>query len=348
MWLDDFLAYCRQKGLSGETLRCYEANLERLHRRCGVDLSCCSAEELTAGLRQVGSLERSTLRLRSIIIRMALKWLGRSELLKCVPLPKLEDRASKVQGKVLSREEVERLIAGAADIQDRLLIHLLYETGARIGEVYNLKVKDVQFDEHGAILWLNGKSGARRRRVYSCVPDLRRQVNDHPSLRDPEARLFHYGRRGSSDFNRFTLYLRVRALGKEILKKHIHPHMFRHTRATEDSRFFTDREMMQLFGWKRSDMVTVYSHLSMRDVEDKDLVLHGLKPKEEILRPLTQIQRCPDCSQENAPIAVYCVKCGGVLSGLQAAHADAVIKEAVERIKKLEQRLAQLAPVERS
>ena len=309
---------------------------------CGLDLSSCSADELVASFRSLGDLERSTLRLRTVIVRMALKWLGRTELLKCVPLPRLEDRASKVQGKVLSREEVERLIAGAADVQDRLLIHLLYETGARIGEIYNLRVKDVQFDEHGAILWLNGKSGARRRRVYSCVPDLRRQVNDHPRLRDPEARLFHYGRRGSSDFHPFTLYLRVRNLGKEILNKRLHPHVFRHTRATEDSRYFTDREMMELFGWKRADMVTVYSHLSMRDVEDKDLVLHGLKPKEEILGPLTQIQRCPKCKQENAPIAVYCVKCGLVLSGLQAAHADATIKEAVERIKNLEQVVARL------
>ena len=65
-----------------------------------------------------------------------------------------------------------------------------------------------------------------------------------------------------------------------------------------------------LFGWKRPDMVGVYSHLSMRDVEDKDLVLHGMKRKEEVLRPLVKIQVCAECSQENAPVAIYCVQCG--------------------------------------
>jgi ribosomal protein L40E len=71
--------------------------------------------------------------------------------------------------------------------------------------------------------------------------------------------------------------------------------------------------MMTLFGWKRPDMVSVYSHLSMRDVDDKDLILHGLKTKEDVLKPLVQVQRCLRCNEENAPIAIYCAKCGNVL-----------------------------------
>jgi len=69
--------------------------------------------------------------------------------------------------------------------------------------------------------------------------------------------------------------------------------MLRHTKATEDSRYFTDREMMQLFGWKGPQMVGLYSHLSMRDVEGKDLMLRGMKPRAEVLRPLAEAQTCP-------------------------------------------------------
>ncbi len=53
--------------------------------------------------------------------------------------------------------------------------------------------------------------------------------------------------------------------------------------------------MMKLFGWKRPDMVGVYSHLTMKDVEDYDLMLHGLKRREEILRPL--VVKCPKCGE---------------------------------------------------
>jgi ribosomal protein L40E len=72
--------------------------------------------------------------------------------------------------------------------------------------------------------------------------------------------------------------------------------------------------MMKLFGWKRPDQVLTYTHLSMKDVDEKDLVLHGLKRKEEIIRPIMEIQRCAKCGEENAPVALYCGKCGYVLS----------------------------------
>lgn len=76
-------------------------------------------------------------------------------------------------------------------------------------------------------------------------------------------------------------------------------------------------------------MVGAYSHLSMRDVEDKDLVLHGLKTKEEILRPIMQIQKCGKCHADNAPIAVYCQECGAVLSKQSTREA---VQEEVRRI----------------
>lgn len=179
----------------------------------------------------------------------------------------------------------------------------------------NLKVKSVQFDQYGAILTLTGKTGTRRRRVYAAVPDLRELLNNHPERNNPEASLFLtiYGK----PFGRLTLWRRVVKLGERILRKHIHPHMFRHTGATAGSKLFTDREMMLLGGWHDAESVSVYSHLSMRDIDEKDLVLHGLKRKEEILRPVMQTRRCPNCQEENAPVAVYCVKCGGLLANEQ-------------------------------
>ncbi len=105
----------------------------------------------------------------------------------------------------------------------------------------------------------------------------------------------------------------AKVVTKVDCKKPIRPKMFRHSRATDDCQFFTDRQMMKLFGWKRPDMVAVYSHLTMKDVEDYDLMLHGLKRREEVLRPLVQVLKCPTCGEENAPVAVYCAKCGEVL-----------------------------------
>jgi hypothetical protein len=85
--------------------------------------------------------------------------------------------------------------------------------------------------------------------------------------------------------------------------------------------------MMELFGWSGPQMVGVYAHLSMRDIEDKDLRLHGMKPREETLRPLIEPQTCPKCSQENAAISIYCVKCGGILPNEQLSGLDRILGE---------------------
>jgi hypothetical protein len=41
----------------------------------------------------------------------------------------------------------------------------------------------------------------------------------------------------------------------------------------------------------------------------------------------TEAQSCPRCSQENAPIAIYCVKCGAILPNEQLAGLDRILAE---------------------
>jgi ribosomal protein L40E len=65
----------------------------------------------------------------------------------------------------------------------------------------------------------------------------------------------------------------------------------------------------------------------MNDVDDKDLILHSLKTKKEVLKPLTQIQICPECKEENAPIAVYCVKCDSLLPQTRPEEIAKILKE---------------------
>jgi integrase len=296
----------------------------------GVDLATVSEHDLLAFLDRF----RSTHSIYYygellVVVKMVLRYLKRGELADGIPNPKRPDRAEQVKKKVLSGEDRRKLVEKAPTLQDRVVIELFDETGARRAEIHNLRIKDVGFDQYGGILWLTGKTGTRRRRVYTSVPDLRELINQHPQHDNPEALLWLTGHGTPLSYRQF--YIRIRNLGLRILGRPIHPHMFRHTRATEDSRNFTDREMMLLFGWKRPDIVGVYSHLSMRDVEDKDLVLHGLKSREEVLKPIMQVRVCGKCKQENAPVAVYCNKCGAILGQ--------------ERMQEYEARLAKLEAI---
>jgi integrase len=68
----------------------------------------------------------------------------------------------------LSREQVEKLLeeCGREDPELKVLVALIYETGARAGEILRLKARDIEFDEYGARIWIRkSKSEARVLRV---------------------------------------------------------------------------------------------------------------------------------------------------------------------------------------
>jgi len=325
-WVDKFLAGCRREALSSRTIKMYADRLRVLQDTHRLDFEKCNQDDVNAVIDLL--LKKSPSYAAGMVgmIKRAFVYLGREELAKKIKPIRIKDREKRIRDKILTPQEIKRLIVGAESLQDRLMIEIFTETGCRLGELYNLRIKDVGFDEYSAILSLSGKSGTRMRRAYVAVPDLRQQINNHPARNDPNARLFCFGFHGSTKFNLNTVYHRVRSLGLKVLKKPINPHMFRHTKATEDSRLFTDRELMQLFGWRNPGMVGVYSHLTMRDVDEKDLILHGKKRKEEVLRPIVQFLKCRSCETENAPVAIYCSKCGEILG------EQVTLKEVVERM----------------
>ncbi len=316
-WTEEFASWVRRRGVKDSSVKCYMHQLELFQRRYSLSLADCDLSKLLSSVDDMNlKVKPKTYHNYIVTIKLALRFLNREDLRKELPNPRLPNMIDSIKNKVLTPEEVKLLIRKARNLQHRLIFEILYETGCRKGELRSLQIKDVQFDQYGAILTLIGKTGARRRRVYASVPDLRSYLNDHPQRDKPDAPLFFT--EDGVPLSETVLNWRFRQYDK-ILGRHLHPHMWRHTRATEDSRLFTDREMMLQLGWTKPDMVSVYSHLSMRDVEDKDLVLHGLKRKEEILRPIMEIIRCGKCQEENAPIAMYCSKCGAVLSK-EATH----------------------------
>ena len=336
-WIEGFLAEKRAGGRKGvvpreSSILEYAFHLNSMLKN-GLDVKTASLEEIKRWLAEYQANHKiATYGNKVGIIKDALKYLGREDDLKQIRTPRMPDRSELIQNNLIPDADIARLIHEAPTLRDRLLVEMFFELGGRRGEIANIKIKDVQFDKYGAIVMLSGKTGTGPRRVYDCVTDLRAYLNEHTAKDDPNATLFltlegkrplHYG----------SIYSRIRELGMKILKHPIHPHQFRHTRATKDARYFTDREMMKLNRWKRPDMVGVYAHLSMRDVEDKDLVLHGLKAKEDILRPIVETRKCKTCHEENAPIAIYCIKCGAVLSKQSTREA---VQEEVRRILKEE------------
>ncbi|VVB65820.1 Tyrosine recombinase XerA [Candidatus Gugararchaeum adminiculabundum] len=246
----------------------------------------------------------------------------------------------KLPEEILTQEEVKQMAQATLNQRDRALIMLLYESGARAGELMGLKIKHVQLDEYGAVVMLNGKTGMRRIRLIDAVPDLKEWMNHHPLASTPEAPLFvelrsKEGRLG----NHATLLHVLRSAKRRAgIKKRVYPHLFRHSRATHLAKEFTEQELKVIFGWSgTSRMPATYVHLSGGDIDRKMLEKRGLLPNgREKPDNALEARKCPKCEQSNPSTSRFCASCGLALDVKTAAkmeekkrEVDAVMQELI-------------------
>jgi len=214
---------------------------------------------------------------------------------------------------LLTEDEVMKLVEACSNPRDKAFIITLYESGARIGEVGSMRIRDVSFEESYARLMLKGKTGSRRVIVVAAAPYLQAWIQNHPLKNDPDAPLWV----NMGTVNRFKA-MSYPALAKVLkvaaeragLSEKVHPHKLRHSRATFLASKLTEAQMNQVFGWKQgSDMPSIYVHLSGRDLDDAILGIYGLKKVEE-KEPKLKPKICPRCGASNAVEARFCMKCG--------------------------------------
>ena len=116
------------------------------------------------------------------------KRLGKEELVNWFSLKNISSKVTPQD--FITEEEFEAMLKACMNSRDRALISLLYESGARIGEIGSMRVKDVSFYEYGAIVWLpKSKTIRRKLRVVYSARYLSEWLSDHP-LKDPESSLW--------------------------------------------------------------------------------------------------------------------------------------------------------------
>ncbi|MHB8634328.1 MAG: tyrosine-type recombinase/integrase [Thermoplasmatota archaeon] len=226
-----------------------------------------------------------------------------------------DPQGGRMMTEVLGREELLRLIEAQAHPQDKAVIAVLYDSGCRASEFVSLRLRDIAFDEYGAILSLPKggkglKTGARRIRVLNCTPYLRAWINGHPRKDEPNSPVWlsFANRNQGEPLTASSLYGLVHRGGlRAKLAKHIHPHLFRHSRATECAKEgWPEAEMRNFFGWSRSsDQPSRYVHLSGKDYEESMLRRAGKIDAGRKIQPALAPRVC-QCGHENAATADFC------------------------------------------
>jgi len=240
----------------------------------------------------------------------------------------------KLPTDLLTREDIEDLKDACRNDRDRAFIAVLYETGARIGELIDLTVGDIDDHKHGRKVVIDGKTGPRRLPLIESTPPLNDWLNDHPDpdddaplwcqLRSADKLSYHYLRQK----------LLVRAKERAGIEKPVNPHHFRHSRASHLANEFTEAQLCEWFGWVQgSDVPAKYVHLSGRDIDNEYGKLHGIEPEDEQDRG-PSVEQCWRCEEINEPDDRFCSRCGAALdetavSGQEAA--DSAVQEAYKQ-----------------
>ncbi|MCM1985612.1 tyrosine-type recombinase/integrase [Methanococcoides seepicolus] len=114
----------------------------------------------------------------------------------------------------------------------------------------------------------------------------------------------------------------LRRLAKSAgINKRIHPHLFRHSRATELANHLTQAQMESHLGWIHGSMMpATYIHLSGVQVDDALLKMHGLKQDDPV--PILSYQVCVRCKHKNGATSDFCAQCGAALRVETAISTD--------------------------
>lgn len=247
---------------------------------------------------------------------------------------------------LLTTEDIDALIDACRNNRDAALVSVLWESGARIGELIDLTVGDLEDNpnEKGLKLVIDGKTGPRRLRLIEAAPHINRWLSKHPDPADDNP-LWCKLQIGSEDlsYHYIRQKLLVRAKKRAEIDKPVNPHHFRHSRATYLANKFTEAQLCEYFGWVQgSDVPAKYVHLSGRDMDHAIADLHGLEVEEDEEEAETIVE-CWRCEEINEPQARFCLRCGSPLDEHAQDEIEAAETQTVAGSDPSELELAQKA-----
>lgn len=269
------------------------------------------------------------------VLKFFFKWLyGTETYPDCVKWIKVQKPRRQLDpSEILTDAEILQLIRCAKTDQDKALIHILYETGGRIGEIRTRNVGDVTFEEIAGTLTVKlsipqratkGQEQAKFLRLIDSAEALKTWLGKHPNP-TPEQPLWvtlreeYYG----TPMSYSTILRMLKRVAKVAgVTKPVNPHAFRHAQVTASATYLADQELKKKFGWTAgSQMLQTYAHITDQAVENKELEMRGItKVKGRQKRRLTHV-KCERCGKIYSAGKTLC-ECGRPLDPDLAARWD--------------------------
>ena len=269
-YMDMFISAKRIEGCSERTLAYYKATIEHMLSIIVVPLRQVQTDDLRSYLAEYqlrNNCSKTTIDNIRRNLSSFFSWLESEDYIIKSPIRRIHKirTGSKVK-ETLSEECVERLRDSCLHIRDLAMIDLLYSTGIRVGELVNLNIGDINFEERECIVY--GK-GNKQRRVYfdaKAKVHLKRYLEERIDYNEA---LFVTL---DSPFERLKISgveIRLRKLGQlASLDQRVYPHKFRRSMATRAiDKGMPIEQVQKLLGHQQIDTTMHYAMVNQSNVK---------------------------------------------------------------------------------
>lgn len=157
-------------------------------------------------------------------------------------------------------EEIEIIRSAVKNVRDLAIIDLFYSSGMRIGELTELNIKDVNFQNREIVVY--GKGGKERICYFNARTKI--EILDYLNTRcDKNHALFVQLKYPYDRFNRGGIRHMLKDIEDRTGIDNIHPHRFRRTLATNLLNKGMSLEQVQIIlGHKRIETTLVYAKVN--------------------------------------------------------------------------------------
>ncbi len=207
--------YLRLKNASPRTRKAYAYHVTRFFQHCRKAPSSVRRHDVEHWLLHLAKRHApASVNLAHHALKSYFAIVHGRKLLAKVPRMK----TPKQLPKLLSRDEIRRMLDATTNPKHQLLLSLLYSTGLRLSEVRQLRHDDL----HNGYGVVRGKGGKERR--FHLAPAVAQLIPPGDGLLFP-------GRRGPYSVKSIQLIVQ-HAAQRAGIKRRVTPHMLRHSYAT--------------------------------------------------------------------------------------------------------------------
>ncbi len=164
-WIENFLTDLKNANRSPHTCRAYATDLRLLAAFYDGPPTMVTSTIIREFLETFADLKPATRARKQAALNSFFTWVYRQDLVVANPMGKIDPvRRDPPKVRALKRSDVEKILAEipASQLRDRLLFHLLLETGLRVGEALALYIEDLDMTPDDEHLQIQGKGGKRR------------------------------------------------------------------------------------------------------------------------------------------------------------------------------------------